>query len=191
MKVTISKGNVKLGKIPNISLPPIISCRPGVPCAKDCYATKAYRMYPNVRKAWDGNLAMYNSDPEEYFMQIQSWLKRNKPEWFRWHVSGEILDEWYWGMVRNTAEAFKGTKFLIFTKYFELNFTHVPDNLSAVLSMWPGMKVPEINLPRAWCQDGTESRMPWSAIECPGNCQTCSACWGLAKRGWDVVFAIH
>ena len=37
MKVTISQSNTKLGMIPTISLPPIITCRKNAPCAKDCY----------------------------------------------------------------------------------------------------------------------------------------------------------
>lgn len=191
MKITISKGNTKLGKLPNISLPPVITCRPGVPCTKDCYAMKSYRMYPNVRKAWDGNLAVYKNDPEDYFFQVQSWLKRNDPEWFRWHVSGEVLDDWYWGMIKCTADVFKDTKFLLFTKYFELDFHYVPENLSVVLSMWPGMDEPDIDLPRAWCQNGAETRIPAGTLECPGNCTNCAMCWNLKVVDRDVVFNKH
>ena len=35
--VKISNGNAKLGKIPNISLPPIKACGNCEECKKDCY----------------------------------------------------------------------------------------------------------------------------------------------------------
>ena len=196
MKLTISPGNSKLGKIPNISLTPIVSCRPGVPCAKKCYALKAFRMYPNTVKAWNGNLEAYKENSEAYFYQIHKWLTKKEPEYFRWHVGGDIPDEQYWYSMIQMARVHPMVKFLVFTKYYELDFSYVPDNMSVVLSMWPGYKLPELGtsgsiLPRAWCQDKTEDRIPVGAIECPGHCDTCGACWGLAKKKLDVVFNLH
>lgn len=34
MKLSISAGNDKMGRIPSVSLPPIETCKAGVPCAK-------------------------------------------------------------------------------------------------------------------------------------------------------------
>jgi len=56
--VKISNGNTKLGRIPNISLPPIKACGKDVPCKSDCYALKAYRQYPATRKAWMNAITM-------------------------------------------------------------------------------------------------------------------------------------
>ena len=43
MKVSISKGNSKMGAIPSVSLPPITTCAAGCTCAKKCYAAKLCR----------------------------------------------------------------------------------------------------------------------------------------------------
>ncbi len=93
MDVKISNGNIKLGKIFNINLPPVLSCAVGVPCFKKCYAMKAYKMYPNVREAWTHNLNTYHANKDEYFASIINQLKRKKHlDRFRWHSSGDILD---------------------------------------------------------------------------------------------------
>lgn len=194
MKIHISKGNVKLGTIPNISLPPIETCPPGVICADKCYALKSWRQYPATRRAWTENLQLYRGNPEDYFQPLQRWLIKHRPEFFRFHVSGDIPDSTYWAFLCETAKVVKGTKFLVFTKRFWLDFTMAPSNLSVVLSMWPGHDLPTeyaATLPRAWMQGGTEDRVPIDALPCPGNCQSCGACWGLAQKGLDVVFNLH
>ena len=93
MDVKISAGNMKLGKIPNVNLPPIITCAYRVPCMKKCYAMKAYRAYPNARDAWNNNLNIYHMNKEEYFASIIKQLKKIKHfDKFRWHSAGDILD---------------------------------------------------------------------------------------------------
>ena len=192
--IHVSRGNIKLGTIPNISLPPIETCPPGVLCAESCYALKAWRQYPATRRAWSENLSVYQHSPFRYFTQLYDWLAKHKPEFFRFHVSGDIPDQRYWAEAASLCEQFPSVKFLVFTKRFELDFTVAPSNLSVVLSMWPGHAPPTgfaATLPRAWMQDGTEDRVPLDALPCPGNCQTCGACWGLAQKGLDVVFNLH
>lgn len=92
-EVKISYGNSKIGRIANISLPPIMSCPKDVPCSIGCYALKSYRLYENVRKAWDWNLKLLKDDPYDYFGSLIDQLKRKKQlKRFRWHVSGDIVD---------------------------------------------------------------------------------------------------
>jgi len=51
-KLKIQRGNHKLHKgILTWSLPPILSCVNCEHCSKHCYALKAWKQYPNVRKA--------------------------------------------------------------------------------------------------------------------------------------------
>jgi hypothetical protein len=193
---TISEGNSKLKKIPNVSLTPIKSC-PAIcrtTCGRkgECYALKAYRQYTNVRLAWDSNLdnALYNR--AEFFATIHSYLAKRKPRFFRWHVAGDIPDQDYLDRMYELAEWFPDTKFLCFTKNHGLSFRRAPVNLTIVLSMWPGMEdIGPEHLPRAWMDDGTEDRVPLDAIECPGQCDECGMCWSLRKIGCDVVFEKH
>jgi len=192
LKIHVSLGNSKLGRIANISLPPIQTCRVGTPCHRRCYAIRSWQMSANVRKAWQENLDVYKSDSNVYFEQIRLWLYENKPRFFRFHVAGDIPDAQYWQGLLALCSRMPMVKFLVFTKRFDLDFSMKSPNLSVVLSMWPGMADPRhLDLPRAWCQDGTEDRVPAGALECPGDCINCGACWGLAKRGIDVVFPLH
>lgn len=202
MKVAVSKSNSKIGKVLNVSLTPIKSCRCGAPCIKDCYACNhAYRLYPGTRKAWDRNLAAFWENPDEYFFQIYRAIKRAKSfKLFRWHVGGDIpVVDYLHGMVV-IARAFPNVKFLCFTKQYEMveefkTNEKIPKNLTIVFSAWPGLRLPkgcEKYRPIAWMRDGKDpdSRIPKKAQECPGGCDKCMKCFGL-KPGQSVVFDKH
>lgn len=192
----ISRGNEKLGGIPNISLTSCVSCAKDAPCKKSCYANKL-QFRPNVRKAWAANLKQARANPAEFFLDVQAYLYKKQPKFFRWHVAGDILNAEYFKNIRYIAALFPKTKFLCFTKRHDLlkdiMSVCLPDNLAIIASMWPGWGDPEKvkGYSKAWMQDGTETRIPADAIECPGSCETCGACWGLSKIGKDVVFNKH
>jgi hypothetical protein len=194
MKVKISKGNSKLGSIPNVSLPPIISCAKGIPCAKTCYAMKAYRMYPNVKTCWNDNLQLAKTNKNEYFKGIFEYLRKNNVNYFRWHTSGDILDSNYFTNMVNLALLFD-TKFLVFTKNYDIVNKYldkggiIPKNFTVVLSAWPEYELKNPHkLPVAWMQDGTEDRISSNAFECQGSCKNCKTCFGTKK---DIVFHKH
>jgi len=194
VKLHISKGNMKLGKIPNISLPPAVTCRPKVPCAKQCYAQKAMRLYPSVRKAWLENwqfLQAYGA--AQYFIAIETWLREHRPTHFRWHVSGDMPDVAYAEWVMQTARIFPDIKFMMFTKRWDLLplGEKIPDNFSIILSMWPGLRNPKgfDDFPRAWLS--IDKRRPNFHFKCPGRCDECYKCWDIVKLGYDVVFDLH
>jgi len=194
--ISISNGNSKMGRIPSISLPPVSSCKSGVPCAKDCYARKAYRCYKNTKNAYDRNLTIYSRDFFDYFNQIHKFLKDKMPRFFRWHVSGDIQSQFYLDKMIDLARIHPKTKFLAFTKRYEFNYNNVPENLSIVFSMWPSINIPAGRKRGvsgyAWFQDGTETRYnKENTIECPGNCEFCGMCFNLAKVKKDVVFYKH
>lgn len=50
-KISISNGNSKMGLIKSVSLPPVVTCAKGCPCANDCYAVKLQRIYKTVKSA--------------------------------------------------------------------------------------------------------------------------------------------
>ena len=192
MKVRISPGNSKLGRITNVSLPPVISCRPGVPCANGgCYAIKAYRQYPNVRDAWNFNLAAWQHSPPLYFDSIISQLKTmNKREkYFRWHVAGDIQDEFYLRGMFLAALELPDWRFRAFTKQFDIVndlMTRVdcPENLKFGLSAWPGLELENPhNLPIAY-YDGQDPDI----FTCTGSCAACKVCWHTSK---DINLPAH
>jgi len=193
--VHISRGNSKLGKhIANISLPPVATCPKGVPCASgSCYAHKAWRQYPNVRRAWGENLAELVMNKDRYFVDILKWIWANEPEHFRWHVAGDIPNQEYLDVMAHLAWLTRRrTRHLAFTKRYELDYGDIPENLSIIISAWPGYGVihvpcarsPTGFLPIAWCQDGTETRIPLDAVECKGKCDACLYCWTATRDVW-------
>lgn len=190
MKIHISTGNTKLGKIANISLLPGVTCRPGTPCRKDCYAKK-FLFRETVRTAWTENTAFAKKHPLAYLDSIFNWIMNHKIRYFRWHVAGDILHQSYLDGMIFIASQFPEIKFLAFTKKFELDYSLVPSNLTIIFSMWPGLEVPPRKLgvsAFAWMQDGTEIRYPVGTKVCKGKCHQCFECWGATT---DVVFKKH
>lgn len=194
MIAKVSKGNTKIGGTPNISLPPGITCRKDALCLTDgCYAMKSFRQYPNVRKAWTHNMDMYNKEPEEYFDSIGDQVAASGARFFRWHVAGDIINQAYFDGMVDVAELECLTKFLVFTKRYDLDFSAAPENLKVVLSIWPGMKLPEETvLPWAWLEEDGRRPLHYIYITCPGNCEMCGhKCWSYLDRDIDVIFPKH
>ena len=195
--VSISKGNSKMGFIPSVSLPPVITCAHGCACAKKCYAAKLCRIYGTVRKAYARNLDILKNDMDDYFTQVKAAAIVTK--YFRFHVSGDIPDMNYLDRMVKLAQDLPGTTFLAFTKQYNfvnyfLQYAAIPDNLKIIFSEWPGMpmKNPH-NLPVAHVIfKGQEPADDWKT--CGGNCSECACrgvgCWEL-KNGEHIAFYEH
>lgn len=70
-RVTISRGNRKLGAIMNVSTEPVQCCPKGIPCAEGgCYALKFLRLYPETRKAWAKNARIAKTNPRSYSRRL-------------------------------------------------------------------------------------------------------------------------
>lgn len=198
-KVHISSGNMKVGKLPNMSLAPGKSCTKCAceTCLKDCYAMKSYRMYPGTKNAWDDNTEIALSNPGKIEKELNLYLAKKKPELFRIHVAGDFITKEYAAMWSRVVKANPNVRFLAFTKAWD-NIRDIdwPTNISIVLSGWPGTKVPEDlkeKYPVAWMDDGSEGAVDTkkTVLNCPGNCETCGMCWELYKTNCDVCFKKH
>ncbi len=198
LPIRVSTGNSKLGKhVFNLNLPPIQSCVKNIPCAKECYAMKAWTQYPNVRDAWGMNLETYQRAPDEYFRALYEYIKLHpKMELFRFHSAGDMPDAYYWLGVKQIAEAFPGIKFMIFTKRYDFIYTRIPKNLNVIISTWLGHPLPmqeeqnsAYNLQWAWISE--DPRAPEQHMfKCPGKCDECGyECWQSGDR--DIVFDLH
>ena len=172
MPISISKGNSKLGAISSVSLPPVKTCRV-CDCFLKCYAKKYLRIRPNVKRAYENNLNILETDPETYWREVEASIMMSR--FFRFHVSGDIPDFDYLGHMVEIAKRNPHCEILCFTKKYELvnEFMDLcgefPLNLHMILSGW-------VNLP------------------CSGNCTLCATtdggCWAL-KNGEQVVFDEH
>ncbi len=204
--VKFSKGNRKMGDVPSVSLVPFISC-PGVcgtTCGKKCYAAKIANVYSNVLASYAINQAIAIIDPEKYFNEINVYLKTVR--YFRYHVSGDILNPAYFENMVASAINNPHCEILVFTKRFEIVNTWIsengklPENLRVIFSAWENLdpvnpyEIPESLAIEFDKVDFTPDTLPEKYKMCGGNCFEC-ACFGLGcwkvKSGETVCFKMH
>ena len=187
--VSISQGNLKLAFIPSVSQPRVVSCNKHAPCVvSGCYSAKEKR-FPAVIQARMKNYKSYKKNPDLFFYAISTWIKNVVPSYFRWHVTGDIVDKRYFEFMVNLALKNDKTNFLAYTKKYELLPETVPKNLSIFVSAWPNFKFKNpYKYPVAWMQDGSETRIPGNVYVCQSTCFECKFCWHPDR---DVVFEKH
>lgn len=189
--VSISEGNVKMGKVPSFSVLPGVTCPVGVPCLRDCYARKMCRRRDSTATAYRNNLnAVKNCSGKKIAEIISAYIRRKNVKFFRFNVSGDFNLPGYWEIAVKVAKSCPETKFLAFTKCYELQKRVRPENFTLVLSAWneynPG-KNPKCGV--AYMNDGT-SHIPDEAVPCTGKCAECFFCF-LLRKGEAVVFKKH
>lgn len=199
MSVSISKGNSKMGSIPSVSLPSVITCR-ACACQQKCYAKKLERLRPTVAAAYRRNLDILQSDPDTYWREVEAAVMMSR--FFRFHVSGDIPNKQYFRRMVGVAKRQQHCQILCFTKKYEIvnevlqSGLELPDNLHIIFSGWVSLKmVNPFSLPEAHVlyRDGTTTANK-NAVKCSGNCTECAVtdggCWALG-RGEQVVFNEH
>ena len=201
-KVSISIGNVKMGAIPSVSLPPYITCPAACKgtCDGKCYAGKICMLRKNVLKSYAKNLAIFQADPDGFFKQVS--VVSGMYRFFRFQVSGDVLNDRYFaGMVQCAIEN-PGTTYLAFTKRYNVVNKWIqangelPENLKILFSGWDNLKpVNPYNLPETTVFGTETTPAPedsWNI--CGGNCTECSCrgcgCW-KAEKGETIAFHIH
>ena len=198
-ELSISHGNSKMGSIPSVSLPSVITCR-RCACQDKCYARKIERLRPSVAKAYQRNLSVLKDHPDVYWREVEAAVMMSK--YFRFHVSGDIPDESYFRKMVEVASRNQHCEILCFTKKFEIvnnvcsGGLTLPSNLHIIFSGWAGLKMDNpFSFPEAHVRykDGTTTARS-DAIECGGNCTECAitgeGCW-ILKPGEQVVFNEH
>lgn len=206
----LQKGNSKLGKIVNFSLPPIKSCPNCKYCVQkdiglECYAIKPYRQYKTVRDCWNNNHKQ--SKRKSFVKDICNELSKLEPKLVRIHVSGDFYSQTYLNKWFDICKSFPKTSFLAFTKSFKLNFTNKPENLKIIYSVMPRMTndmIPQQGS-RAYCGDMTYFKdfsgklrkfkgilhsKGEQILNCHGYCENCGICWDLPEH-CSVSFEIH
>lgn len=195
LSVSISGGNNKMGEIPSVSLLPYVTCPYKCP---ECYAAKLAALRPAVCNAYARNTALALDNLDAYFAQVRAAAMVTR--FFRFHVSGDILNAAYFAEMVKTAEMLPHTEFLTFTKRYSIvnefmdNGGAIPENLHIIFSAWDGVEMDNrYNMPvAAVVRPGCDPLDGWKI--CGGNCFECACrgvgCWQL-KNGETIAFNLH
>ena len=178
LKLCVSTGNKKIGKVLNVSLAPIVTCGNCSKCMFYCYDIKAVLAYPTVLRARARNTAIFRMNRNVYFEKLYRVMARRKTNKFlRFHVSGEIVDYDHFNRMVKTAIDFPDFKIWTYTKmYWVVNEWirkngQLPENFSVMFSEWNGVKMDNpYNLPVFRCAFNESDKV---GMECPGNCDVC------------------
>lgn len=182
LTVSISKGNMKVGNVPNISLPADKTCLNCKDCQLACYDKKACLQYPNVMNARAKNYSIMKRSIKQYFKQVKDGIKKCKEMFFRFHVGGDISSEEYLdGMVKVTNETLK--HHWTYTKSQDLCneyikkhggfWEEIAPHLVIMYSRWGYAPINNpYNMPVFWCIVKGQ-KAPKDMYHCPGNCKIC------------------
>lgn len=197
-----SDGNDKTGNTNSVSIVPVLFC-PGIckveyGCAHVCYAFRDAIQYADNLKRLAENTAILLENPRQYWKEIKEHLQTVR--YFRFHVSGEIVNAAYMKELVATALENPHCNILIFTKQDRIVNDYItkngplPENLHLLLSGWSNFtpenphNLPETNVIR----ENTIVPDNWKI--CGGNCQYCYCrgvgCWTL-KAGEILAFYEH
>lgn len=184
VKIHISSGNMKLGAIMNISLPPVVTCHNCSTCKHYCYAIRSYNRLPDTAAAWNENYILFLTDPDRYFNEISKAVKLQR--FFRWHVSGDIVNhDYFMGMIR-VANENPNCEFLAFTKAYQIVNAAIaagaviPRNLHLLFSAAPGVDMPNpYKIPECHINFENQALNTYCGgaefeYHCGGNCTECA-----------------
>lgn len=199
VRLHVSAGNMKLGAIMNISLPPVVTCHNCASCKHYCYAVRSYNRLPDTAAAWNDNLALFMKDPVLYFDEISHAVRAQR--FFRWHVSGDIVNRTYFlGMIHVALEN-PNCEFLAFTKAYQIvneclaAGAVIPKNLHVLLSAAPNTEMPNpYRLPECHINFADPALNTYKGgaeyvHHCNGNCTECviNGCGCFFLKNGDIT----
>lgn len=198
VKMCISRGNRKIGRVMNVSLPPVLSCGNCKECMHYCYDIKACLQYPQtVIDARMRNYVIMCGNRRRYFDEIDAAISRRRTnKMFRWHVAGDIVDLDYFAEMVEMARRHPDFIFWTYTKMYHVvnryvaenggcRFIAIPSNFTVMFSEWDGMALdnpygfPTFSVKM---KDGNKNHPAEyfdGIYRCPGNCDVCK----MAGRG--------
>ena len=180
-QLKVSTNNKKLHYIPSISFPPVLTCRAGAPCAKDCYAVKMCSRYAfKAMSAYQYNYEFYKNDPENFFNQLKAYFTIYNS--FRVNVAGDIPSYDFLERLCNIAFECSNCDIILFTKQFEIvndyinDYGKPPKNLHIIYSNWYMFKCfNPYNLPVCEVVNSLDEIAPdKDNYICCGDCTACA-----------------
>lgn len=199
MDIITTKNDKLGGYIAQVNMEKGTTCRPDAPCFKGCYCNHGKMNCPTVKKGHQIRYELYKANPIGFFAKLSNELDWQPFKYFRWHSSGDIVDEQYLDLMCKLARKHRTTHFLCFTKKYELVNQYLdthrkPSNLVICLSNWGTWRVENPHhLPESFVNFGKGNEdIPEFAYECPDSCADCPGthCWHM-KNGDSVVFKQH
>jgi len=200
IRVRFSNSNSKMGAVASVSTLPFLTCPDTCKwtCGVKCYAAKLANLRPSVLKSYAVNTAIAIYRPIEYWNQINEFCKGVR--YFRFHVSGDILNAAYFHHMIDVANDNPKCEFLCFTKRYDVvnkwidENGELPCNLHILFSGWTNLtpdnpyNLPETNV--FTCD--ADFNDDWKV--CGGNCFNCACrgvgCWQACK-GDTIAFKMH
>lgn len=200
MKITLSKGNTKIGNIVSFSLPAITTCPGRTPwCEKKCYAHRLEKRYPNVRNSYASNLEA--SKQEDFVEKMNESLAKIKTNTVRLHVSGDFYSIEY---IENWIKIIKANpdiQFYTYTKSWR-----IPDLLPYIVTLaqvenlvvfastdddTKGETIPK-GMREAYAGDNKPDKFLF-CLEQAGKADSCESCKMCFKRNVtsDIYFKTH
>ena len=192
IKMCISAGNDKIGRVMNVSMMPVLTCGNCSHCAPFCYDVRSCIRFNNTTlQARIRNTVLFKKDPAEYFHRIREKIRRARTcRHFRWHVGGEIPNAEYFAEMVRIAEEFPEWTFWTYTKMYRIvndyvakhgddRFAAIPENLHIMFSRWDGMPMNNpYGFPEFVCRldaGNVDTPAEWfdSHHKCPGKCRIC------------------
>ena len=188
VKASISDGNDKIGRTTNFSMAPVLSCGSCKACRLTCYAVKnCIRRGITVTSAWVKNYALAMFARDDLFNQLYTKCKnKRKHKFFRWHVSGDVLDADYFSRMVKLAFAFLDFRFWTYTEMQHIVNAYcdkygrdaIPENFNIMFSDWSMFTGVAIQNPYKFKRfivvpKNIKPEDRPRGFYCPGNCDFC------------------
>lgn len=206
MAIKLSHGNKKLVSTKDVkfliwSIPPQTTCPYATEhCKASCYAMKAWKAYPNVRKAWTENYneTLKHKTDDNFVSNMVNAItaelnrpsfKRAKEIIVRIHESGDFYSQAYanaWRLIASRFMEDERIHFMAYTKsvsYFMDGRT--PSNMTVRFSLWDDTKpsqtamATKLGLPVYTAVDEFTNEPESERCGCD-DCGSCGKCWSLA-----------
>ena len=200
MTIKLSHGNKKLVSTPDTrfliwSIPPVSTCPFSTAlCRKFCYAMKAYKAYPNAKRAWNDNYmeSLKVNFADNMILAITAEL--NRPSYrkaksvvVRIHESGDFYDKYYTDSWLKVARFFNEyapkVKFMAYTKSVEFfKGEQIPENMTVRFSLWSDTEPEQLqlaesmNLPIYTAVESFTNEPKRERCGCE-DCAKCAKCW--------------
>ena len=203
IKLSISDGNRKIGRVMNVSLMPIVTCKNCGECRFFCYDIKACLQYSNVIDARTRNTVIMKKDRNEFFRRIDDKMSRRRAnKFFRWHVSGDIVDLDYLARMVENARNHPDFTIWTYTKNYDVVNAYcilygkesIPENFSIMFSEWKGLEMSNpFGFPVFACRMPDENELEYARKmwKCPGNCDVCKEAGRGCVKGESSYTDLH